>query len=833
MKTNAFRFVITFLGMLLFGPVVHAAEPSRGRRTFDDGWKFVLGDPKAAEVPTFDDGGWSAVDLPHDWSIFGPFDKNAAAGGSGAYLPTGIGWYRKTFTLAKSDKDRAVSLEFDGIYQNSETWLNGHLLGSRPFGYIGFAYDITPYLNPPGQPNVVAVRVDNSHQRNSRWYSGSGIYRHTWLLSTDPLHIAHWGARVTTPQLSPEAGTIDVVLQVQNLRTTDAAFDWLCTLIDPNGKQVAALRSSRHLNAGAAGEFTSQLAIAKPQLWSVQTPALYTVRCQLLSDGQVIDEDDTPIGLRTIVFDVDKGCLLNGIPIKLNGVCLHEDGGAVGSAIPEGVWIRRLKLLKEMGCNAIRTSHNPPAPEFLDLCDKMGFLVMDEAFDEWRDGKVAEGYHKYFSDWSQRDLADFIARDRNHPSVALWSAGNEISEQSSWGGADVLRKLIDTFHKEDPARPVTAACDRVYAEPESAKLDFVNELDIVGYNYVDRWRDRANTYYTTDRGLFPQRRFVGTESVSMAGVRGDYSNLFDDDPEKVPTEKKGIQRLPESTRRINVEQLWKFVRTNDYVIGDFMWTGIDYLGEAGWPDKNATFGALDTCGFKKDGYYFYQSQWTSGPVLHLFPHWNWKGREGQIIPVMCYTNCGSVELFLNGQSFGKKGYEFPVQGMEERYGKYPARATIPRTTGDLHLCWDVPYEPGTLKVVGRIGDKTVSEEIATTGMPAAIRLSVDRKTLLADGRDVAHITVEIVDSQGRVVPDADNHVTFELQGTARLIGVDNGNPASHESFKASQRDAFNGMCLAILQSTRSAGAIQFSARSTGLSDASVEISSAAAVQTAH
>jgi beta-galactosidase len=838
--------LLTMLTAFLSTPSVHAADsprddPPRGRQTFDFAWKFMLGDPTGAESPRFDDTNWTPVDLPHDWSIAGPFNEDAPAGGSGAYLPTGVGWYRKTFHVPDSYKTRKVAIEFDGIYQNSEVWLNGHLLGKRPFGYIGLSYDITQYLNYQENENVVAVRADNSRQRNSRWYSGSGIYRHIWLVATDPLSISHWGTSVTTPKISPESALVDVVVSVQNARATEAKFDLLVSLLDRNGVTIKFARGSQRLDAGEKADLLSQLLISNPELWSVQTPTLYTVRCQLFNGDTLIDSYDTPIGFRTAVFDVNLGFLLNGRPVKLNGVCLHEDGGAVGSAIPEGVWIRRLKLLKEMGCNAIRTSHNPPAPEFLDLCDQMGFLVMDEAFDEWRGGKVPEGYHRHFDEWSQRDLVDFITRDRNHPCVVLWSAGNEIGEQTNPGGTEVLRALVDTFHKLDPTRPVTAACDRVYAEPESANLDFLNLLDIVGYNYVDRWRERTDLYYESDRAAFPQRRFIGTESVSMGGVRGDYSSLFPgrettrpapilppvvnaNGPANVPPIVP-FRRLPASNRRLDVERLWKFVKIHDYVSGDFMWTGIDYLGEARWPDKSASFGVLDTCGFKKDGYYFYQSQWTDAPVLHLFPHWNWKGREGRIIPVMCYTNCDTVELFLNGKSFGIKGYEFPRHGMELQYGTYPDRASVPQTTSDLHLQWDVPFEPGTLKAVGRIGDKTFTQEISTTSEPAAIKLDADRSTLLADGRDVAHITVQIVDRQGRVVPTAANSVSFTVTGEAQLIAVDNGNPVSHESFKASERAAFNGLCLAILQTKKVGGTIEVTARSKGLDDASMELHS--------
>jgi beta-galactosidase len=664
---------------------------------------------------------------------------------------------------------------------------------------------------------------------------------------TDPLSIAPWGIYAITPQVNPSSATVQLATEIVNNRKAPARFSLISTLIDRDGHEVRSDRSEGELDAGESGKTTQQILVANPSLWSDQSPYLYTLRSTLRIGGETIDQCDTPIGIRSIEFDVDKGFLLNGKPVKLNGVCLHCDGGSVGAAVPEGVSLRRLRLLKQMGCNAIRTSHNPPAPEFLDLCDQLGFLVMDEAFDEWTAGKTIGGYHRFFNEWSQRDLVDFIHRDRNHPSVVLWSAGNEIQEQILPGGADVLRPLVETFHREDPTRLVTAACDKVFAEPLSAPPEFAALLDVVGYNYVDRWLDRTDKYYSVDRQLFPQRKFIGTESVSMGGIRGDYSGLFYDptaaQPVALPPEtpqpagaapqmpRRRFRPPPASNRRIDVEQLWKFVRSNDYVSGDFMWTGIDYLGEAFWPARSAFFGVLDTCGFPKDGYYFYQSQWTSDPVLHLFPHWNWRGREGQIIPVMCYTNCDTVELIVNGKSFGTKGYEFPKQGMYEDYGHYPPRAHTIRTTADLHLSWDVPYESGTVQAIGmRAGKVVAREQIATTGDPAAIDIAVENSSPAADGRDVAHLTFQIVDANDQIVPTAGNEITLDIDGPARIIGMDNGDPTDHDSFKSNHHKAFNGLCLAILQTNRQSGSIHVTAHSPGLKPATVELNSRAASQ---
>jgi beta-galactosidase len=804
-----------------------ANSAARIRETFDFGWKFLKGDAPGAQQPEFSDSAWRAVDVPHDWSIEGPFGEQEKAQGS---LPTGIGWYRKRFRLPAAGADRVVVVEFDGVYQNSEVWINGQYLGKRPYGYVALSYDLSPHLK--AGDNVIAVKVDNSKQPNCRWYSGSGIYRHTWLLATNPLHVAYWGTFVTSPRVSKNAATLQVKTRVKNERKTPATCVLTTALLDRDGKTVQTAEGTQQVAPNGEYEFVQQLSVAGPHLWNVADPYLYKVHTTVSDQGKIVDEYDTPTGIREALFDADKGFLLNGERVKLNGVCLHHEAGAVGAAVPERVWERRLEILREMGCNAIRTSHNPYAAEFMDLCDRMGFLVMNEAFDEWKVGKGQigpYGYANYFDEWYQRDVRDFIHRDRNHPSVVLWSAGNEIGDQSDPKGAETLRKLLDVFHTEDPTRLVTAGCDRIASEPASntVRPEFLALLDVVGYNYVDRWRDRKEKYYSIDRAAFPQRRVIGTESGSMGGTRGDYRGLFPAATAAAATPAAMMMRGGRG-RNIDVEQLWRFVSTYDYVAGDFMWTGIDYLGESRWPGKGASAGVIDTCGFKKDGFYFYQSQWTDKPMLHLFPHWNWKGKEGQFVPVTCYTNCDTVELFLNGKSIGVKGYAFPRYGMEERYGNTGARARVPRTTNDLHLEWDVPYEPGTLKAVGTKDGKVVSTvEVSTTGEASSVRLSVDRAVIAADRRDVAHITVEILDAQGRWVPTANQEIAFVVEGEGKLIGLDNGDPQSHEDYKATQRKAFNGLALAIVQSTGKSGRIQVTASSPGLQSANLTISTRA------
>jgi beta-galactosidase len=784
---------------------------------FDFDWKFYKGDQPGAEKPDFNDADWRKLDLPHDWSIEGPFAEKPGSATS-AHLPTGTGWYRKHFKIPAAYRNKKVIIEFDGVYQNSEVWINGKHLGKRPYGYISFYYDITPHLNFGGE-NVMAVRVDNSRQPNCRWYSGSGIYRHTRLLVTEKLHVARWGTFVTSRKVSEKSATIQIKTLVRNEDKNGTVCTLRTDVLDGNGKTVGTSEASGNIAAGAEFEFTQKVKIDQPALWSPENPYLYTVRCTLIKQGRAADSYETALGIREIEFDADKGFLLNGRQVKLHGVCLHHEAGAVGAAVPKRVWERRLEKLKAMGCNAIRTSHNPYSPEFMDLCDRLGFLVMNEMFDEWKEPKPQTpdfGYRIYFDEWSERDVTDFIRRDRNHPCVVIWSAGNEVVDQIVPAGVKTLKKLLEIFHREDPTRPVTVGCDRIVAEPKAVSRKFLNLLDVVGYNYVDRWRDRYEKYYSLDRQAFPKRKFIGTENGSLGGIRGDYSYLF-------PQSAKTISRR-NNNRWIDFEQMWKFVSTYDYVAGDFMWTGIDYLGESNWPRKANTSGVIDTCGFEKDTWYFCQSQWTDKPMLHIFPHWNWPGKEGEFIPVLCYTNCDSVELFLNGKSLGIQSYWFPRSGMQGEYENFPARNNVPRTSSDLHLTWTVPYQPGSLRAVGmKDGKIVVMEEIATTGKPAAIGLYADRETITANRVDVAHITCTILDAQGRTVPVADNEITFKIQGEGKIIGLDNGNPVSHEDYRANRRKAFNGLCLAIVQSTNKSGIIQLTAASPGLQSAGITI----------
>jgi beta-galactosidase len=793
-----------------------AVSPSPGTKiNLDPGWKFSQTDTAGADKPGFNDSQWRTLDLPHDWSIEGDFDSTAPTRGGGGYLPTGVGWYRKHFILPKAAAGKTDWIEFEGVYQNSDVWINGHHLGHYPNGYMSFYYDLSPYTRK-GE-NIISVRVDNSLQPNTRWYSGSGIYRHVWLHIADHLHVAQWGACITTPAVDSAAAEVLVRTSIENNSgaTENAVLRLVVT--DSTGREVTKTESPFSIPGGKAQELDQKMTITAPMLWSLETPALYTLHSMIVRGTKIIDAASNDFGIRTIRYDADSGFFLNGRRIKMKGVCIHQDAGSVGSAVPEALWVRRFQILKEMGCNAIRTSHNPEAPEWLDLCDRMGFLVMDEIFDEWTQAKVKYGYHKYFDEWSQSDLVGFIHRDRNHPSIVLWSAGNEIGEQKEANGDQILAPLISTFHREDPTRPVTTANDEIAADNGSARLPFLKMLDIVGYNYMDRWHERRELFTSTDRHDHPDWKMVGTESVSIPGIRG---------------------QSPSLPAVIRAEQLWKFVSLHDYIIGDFMWTGIDYLGESRWPYKNSGSGVIDLCGFPKDGYYFYQSQWTDKPMIHLCTDWNPAGKEGKVIPVVVFTNCDSVQLFVNGRSFGTKCLQFPRPGNSGAWNKYD-RQPVGITTGDLHLEWDVPYEPGLLQAIGRKGGRIVCEEdIRTTGPPAAIRLTVDSNKILADGRDVAQVKISVLDKDGYPVPDAANNIVLAVEGPGHLIGLDNGDPMDHTPMKSNRRNVFHGLALAIIQSSgrppssglssahtsAAAGVIRVQASSPGITGDTIEIS---------
>ena len=801
---------IIIIWSILFCCSVSAQSETRKIIPFDDGWQFYLGDAVNAHETSFNDGLWRTLNVPHDWSIEGENLQDAPGGGNVGYFPMGVGWYRKTFSAPALAKDTKWSIEFDGVYENSDVWINGVHLGRRPFGYSSFSYDLTPHLRP--EKNVIAVRVDNSNQPNSRWYSGSGVYRRVRLVGTKLLHVDKWGVFAYTPKVDSENATVAVETTINNSNVssyTNAIVKQ--TLRDAGGTQVATAEAPVVIAANSIMNVKQLMTVSNPKLWDIDSPNLYTLETTVLAGRVETDFVTTTIGIRHIEYDREKGFILNGRQVKMKGVNLHHDTGGVGAAVPERMWERKLQILKDGGCNAVRTAHNIMAPEFYEICDRLGMLVMDEVFDEWERGKRDYSYHRYFNDWHEKDLISMVRRNRNHPSIVMWSIGNEVPDQSSPRGAMLARTLINITKREDPTRLVTAGNDNIASDNNYATDEYLYEFrdEIQGYNYADRWRNRRELIYSIDKAANPTWRFLGTETGGLGGPRCSY--LIGNDPNKVEAR---------YGPRIDTEQRWKFTLLYDYVIGDFMWTGIDYYGESRWPSRGATSGMIDNCGFPKDGYYFFKSIWVSEPVLHVFPHWNWEGREGQIFPVYVYSNCDTVELFVNGKSYGQKRFEFPRKGTSGGWNSFPP-GKVQTSTANLHLSWDVAYEPGELKAVGRKDGKQYTTQVFTTGKPEAIRLSVDRSAIKAHSSDVAHVRVEIVDSNGRVVPYADNLVKFELTG-AKLIGVENGNMMDLSSTKISERKAFNGLCLAIVQA-ESPGNIIVKAVSEHLKSAEIEI----------
>jgi beta-galactosidase len=777
------------------------------RVSFNQNWRFHLGDVANGQDATLNDSQWRRLNLPHDWSIEGEFSENHPAGTGGGALPGGVGWYRKTFTVPLAAKGKLVFIEFDGVYRNSEVWINGHYLGKRPYGYSTFEYELTPHLVYGAKANVIAVKVDNSQQPNSRWYSGSGIYRNVWLTTLDPVHISHWGTYVTTPEISEQSATVVVKTKVNN-RTDGAARVDLTTIIqDARGRLLARLAEKGITVKGPHAELSHSLKVSETELWSDERPYMYKVISELRQGGRVVDRYETPLGIRTLRFDVVKGFFLNGKPVKIRGVCNHHDLGSLGAAVNTRAIERQLEMLKAMGVNALRTSHNPPAPELLDLTDKMGFIVMDEAFDVWKIQKTKFDYHLDFDEWHQRDLEDMVLRDRNHPSVFIWSIGNEVMEQ--WNknpeGGTISRKLVSIVRTLDKTRPITAACNGVSRDN---KVLTEGDLDLVGTNY-------HHAQFFEFVKLFPGRPIIGAETNSSVHMRGSYA-MPSDEIRRWPRKKEDILELGptyECSAYDNStapwgsghEEMWQLVKKHDWFSGMFIWTGWDYLGEPTpfpWPAVSSYFGIIDLAGFPKDPYYFYQSEWTNTPVLHIVPHWNWK--QGEKVDVVAYfNNADEVELFLNGRS----------QGAKRKEGE------------DMHVFWRLEFEPGVLKAVSRKNAQVVlTKEVRTAESAAKIVLIPDRQAIDADGADLSFVTVKVVDTHGTLVPGADNLIKFEVAGPGSIAGVDNGNQISHESFKANQRKAFHGMALAIIQSKQKPGRIVLKASSENLSSASIVIS---------
>ena len=822
-----FSFITLFLFTLLIYWIsaANAAESStvREKKDFDNNWKFNLGDIANGQEINLNDSSWRILNLPQDWSIEGKFSQDNPAGVGGGALPGGIGWYRKSFNINESEKDKLVFIDFDGVYRNSEVWINNHYLGKRPYGYSSFQYELTPYLFYGNKKNIIAVKVDNSEQPNSRWYSGSGIYRNVWLITTNKIHIDHWGTFITTPEVNKENAKVLIKTKIRNSSGQDQKAVVKTTVLNKNGEKAAEIETPVEIIKDSVNEVSQEVSVKNPELWSVENPNLYKAVTSIKYNNTLCDDYTTTFGIRTFYFDIAKGFFLNGKNMKIHGVCDHHDLGCLGAAINKRAIERQLEILKSMGCDGIRTSHNPPAPELLDLCDKMGFVVMDEAFDMWKMGKTKYDYSLDWDKWHKRDLEDMVLRDRNHPSVIMWSIGNEIREQGDTSGITISRELASIIRNLDTTRAVTSNCNDTQT---SNYIIRSGALDIVGFSY------HRNDYKTFPTN-FPGQKLIGSETTSALETRGHYDMPSDSIrvwPTRWDRPFKGGNPDNTCSAYDNCKVPWgatheealEAVNKYDYVAGMFVWTGFDYLGEPTpywWPSRSSYFGIIDLAGFPKDAYSLYQSQWTNKPVLHIFPPWNpecwttvkngksdWK--KGDSVDVWAYTNCKEVELFLNGKSLGTKKNTDNVQ----------------------HLMWSVPYIPGTLKAVGRIEGEDFSVSEKTAGVPAKILLKPDRDTISADGKDLSFVTVEILDKEGTIVPYADNLINFNISGVGKIIAVDNGSETSHESFKANYRKAFNGMCLVVIQSNLPAGQagnkegeIKFYASSKGLEQASAII----------
>lgn len=794
-----FCISLSYLGYYTPQNVRNPEQPVRRKILFDFDWLFHRGGAQGAQHISFDDSQWRKVDLPHDWSIedipgtSSPFNPTAIGQVSTGFTVGGTGWYRKKFTLSGMDTGKLISIRFEGVYMNADVWLNGMHLGNHPYGYTGFVYDISKKIQY-GETNVLAVEVKNEGQ-NSRWYTGSGIYRHVWLEITDPVYIDNDNTFITTRVVTNDSAMIHIALTVANKSRSTSQVELISSIVDPSGNKISEMKSAGLIPCDGKVEFHQRGFIQAPQYWSVQSPDLYKLKTDVYKDGSLCDHAESVFGIRTISFDPVHGFQLNGETLLLKGGCVHHDNGPLGARAYDRAEVRRVEILKSNGFNAIRCAHNPPSPAFLNACDSLGMLVIDEAFDMWNYPKNPYDYHLYFRDWWQRDVKGMVKRDRNHPSVIMWSIGNEIVNADQPDVARLAHMLADTIRSLDPTRPVTSAVNNV----SDKKDPYFSALDIAGYNY-------ARDHYAADHNRKPDRVIFCSESYALEAF--DY---------------------------------WSDVEKYPWVIGDFIWTSFDYLGEAsiGWrgymqksdyyPWNLAYCGDIDICGWKRPQSYYRDAIWKNGNNVSIFivppepsfpvntekeswskwnwhdvvADWNWKGYEGKILDAVIYSSCEEVELKLNGKSLGRKNIS--------RESRYTAH-------------WDVPYQPGTLTATGYKGHAAVSTtQLATAGVIRQIRLTPDRFSIRADGEDLSYVTVELVDENGIRNPKAENPVKFNIRGPGTIVAVGNANPVSLESFSESQRKAWKGRCLVIVKSERSAGAITLQATVDGLEKVEVTI----------
>ena len=777
---------LSLLALCLGAGTVRAAD--RVHQSFDFDWKFTLSAPAGAEAPGFDDASWTTVQLPHDWSLSLPYLSPQEGGKPQmGFMQGGLGWYRKSFAVPAAWKGRRVSLEFDGVYHRATVYVNGREVGFHPYGYTAFAYDITDYLLP-GQDNVVAVKVDHTDCPSSRWYSGSGIYRHVWLNVTDPVHIGLWGTYVTTPAAGSDRAEVRVETTVVNDGVKAAQVSLTSELCDPAGRVVAKATVKAPLAAGTQAVLPQEFSLQAPALWDIDAPQLYTLVSTVRRGGAVVDRYETPFGIRDIRFDPDKGFFLNGRSVKMKGGDIHQDAGSLGAAIPDRAHERRVALMKATGFNAIRCSHNPPAREFLDACDRLGMLVIDESFDKWKIGY----YEQWYDDWWARDLASMVLRDRNHPSVVLWSVGNETREQGDRTGAGTarLQALRAECERLDPTRKVAVTTSPDYNRTYN-KNGFNASVEVVGYNYQE-------PFFDEDHAQFPDRIIYGSEVFPYYSAgRGQMREY--------------IERNP-----------WYDYASRDFIFGYFMWAAIDYWGESsGWPSKGWPTGIYDMMMQEKPQAAFFRAVWKDEPVVKiavrddsapldrgkdmwtwplLVSHWNFPRHDNpQMMQVDVFTNCERVELFVGGVSLGMRRTE-----------DYPNNTVV----------WHTPYKPGSVVAKAYDGDTLVAtDELRTAGEPVALRLRADRSDLTADGQDLSYIDIELVDAQGLVVPDADRPVRVRVTGSGRFLCMDNGDTADGGAQLRADKPTFLGRAQAVVQAGREAGHLRVTASADGLPDA--------------
>ncbi len=766
------------------------------RRTqIDKNWKFSYGDIQSANMVDFIDSKWDDINLPHDSGIGLEFDGGHYFSGylvgnhlesrNDSFLPKLVCWYRKELLLDGVHPDQKVYLEFEGVYRDHQIWVNGHFAGNHVSGYTGVVHDITPLIHTDNQPNIIAIRVD-PRGTEGWWYEGSGIYRHVWLVVTEKVHVANWGTFVTTPSVDKSHAVVSISTDLQNDESNTQTARLVTSILDPQGQVIKRLESSTDISANSIANIKQECEVLDPVLWSLDNPALYKALSEVYIGDKIVDSYQTTFGIRFFEFTSDKGFFLNGEHVQFRGMCLHHDWGGVGTGLPDRLNEKTVEVMKEMGCTVLRSSHNPAAPSLMEACDRLGMLML------------CETRNLYILNGAEKDLRDLIHRDRNHPCNIAWSLANTAGSPDGLM-TQYLKILNNTVHEEDPSRPSLVCLE---ANDDANANGFALVTDIVGYNGGGMGKDDR------DHQLYPERKMFISEFSSGRGTRGIYVDLppisneletFGDGR----TLSKGGQYLTEFHNCQWHEAEWTHIAERPWLAGGVMWSGIEYRAETvGWPIVTSQFGVLDTCRLRKDAFYYYLQEWTSEPMVHIFPHWTWPGKEGCDINVWCYSNCDSVELVLNGKSLGSQN-------------------TKPLT----HLQWNVPYTPGTLLAKGIKDSKVVCEhEIHTAGPAAKIVLSTDRTKINADGNDVAVLTATIQDIDGNMIPDACNQLIFGLCGEGTIIGVSAGDPGSHENEHSNTIKAFNGLCIALVQSTLQPGSISVTVKADGLADGTIELS---------